>query len=321
MRKRLYILTLALIMIATLQQSVKAAATSLPNAKECESVSVGSEQAENEAYIIKQVSLRDKLKRSPEAQINSFVKKYNKYSEDGNIEKLSDLYSDSYVNNDGFNKKTVLEMMKTSSDTYKNVKYDSKIESIEVSGDYAVLKIKETASGETLKEIEKLKGAGSIVSEIYYTDYLQKEKNQWKISATEISSEKVYLKYGEAKYMDVDITSPDCVPAGSTYEVGIKTVLPGGAFVVGSIVNEEIVYPQQNKKDVYRSIKSDQLARLVKANTNNHNEYATVSIAITRANVTPPAVMLDMTGIAFVMKRVNVISEKDFSKKNIDVKE
>lgn len=324
MRKRLYILTLALIMIASLQQSVKAAATSLPNAKEYESINVNSEQAENEgneAYIIKQVSLRDKLKRSPEAQINSFVKKYNKYSEDGNIEKLSDLYTDSYVNNDGFNKKTVLEMMKSSSDAYKNVKYDSQIESIEVSGDYAVLKIRETARGETTKEIEKLKGTGSIVSEIYYTDYLQKEKNQWKISATEISSEKVYLKYGEAKYMDVDITSPDCVPANSTYEVGIKTVLPGGAFVVGSIVNEEIVYPQQNKKDVYRSIKSDQLARLVKSNNNNHNEYATVSIAITRANVTPPAVMLDMTGIAFVMKRVNVISEKDFSKKNIDEKE
>ena len=49
-----------------------------------------------ETDIIKRVSLRDKFKRSPEAQINSFFKKYNRYSSKNNIEKLKELYSDDY---------------------------------------------------------------------------------------------------------------------------------------------------------------------------------------------------------------------------------
>ncbi len=288
------------------------AAAVLPEIKQNEKVDLDTECGDNpnnkESYIIKQVSFRDKFKRSPEAQINSFIKKYNKYSASSDIEKLKALYSESYINNDGFNKNTVINMMKISSDVYKNVKYKTDIESINVSGDYASVKVKEIAEGETSKPLEKISGSGIVNSEISYTDYLQKENNKWKISATDVAYEKISLKYGEAKYMDIDISAPDCVPAGSEYEAGIKTILPGGSFVVGSIVNEDIVYPQQNKKDVYRNIKSDCLTRILKSNTNNHNEYAAVSILITRAKVEPPAVNIDMTGAAFVMKRVNVFS-------------
>jgi hypothetical protein len=79
-------------------------------------------------------------------------------------------------------------------------------------------------------------------------------------------------------------------------------------FIVGSIVNEEIVFPQQSNKDVFRSIKYDELARILTANKNNNNEYATASVALTRAQVEPASIVLNMTGIAFVMKRVNVLS-------------
>ncbi len=312
--KKICVFTAIFALLCYYSQSADAV-SSIPEIKSCGDINIDvdtdTDCIEGENSIIKRVTLRDKFKKTPEAQISAFLKKYNKYSSSANIEKLKDLYTDSYINNDGFNKNTVIDMMIASSDAYKNVKYETEIINIEVNGDYAVVKVKETAQGETAKKLDKVSDTGFIVSEIYYTDYLQKYNNQWKISATDVHYEKVYLKYGEAKYMDIDITSPDCVPADSEYEVGIKTILPGGSFVVGSIVNEDIVYPQENKKDVYRSVKSDSLTRILRSNNNNHNEYATVSIAITRANVNPPAVMLDMTGAAFIMKRVNVFSARN----------
>ena len=78
--------------------------------------------------------------------------------------------------------------------------------------------------------------------------------------------------------------------------------------MVGSIVNEPIVYPQVQTKDVFRAIKSETLSRVLKANKDGNNEYATISIAITRAKVEPPSFVIDMTGMAFIMKRVNVFS-------------
>lgn len=295
------------VMLFFANQSFAVSAMPQKDANVTVTVDVDDDECE-ETDIIKKVSLRDKLKRTPEAQIRSFFKKYNRYSSKNNIEKLKELYSDDYINNDGFNKETVFKMMEMASGAYKDVSYITNIESIKVDGNYAVVKAYEVAKGETVKSIEKLKDTGSISSEIYYTDYLKKEGNKWKITASEITSEKVELKYGEAKNMIVDVSSPLAVPAGSEYEVSMKAQTPDGVFVVGSIVNEPIVFPQVQAKDVFRSIKSERLARLLTANKDRNNEYATISIAITRAQVEPPSVVISMTGMAFVMRRINVLS-------------
>ena len=303
----LYIIVAIAVMLSFNSKSF--AVPSMPQKDANINVAVSAEDDDfEETDIIKRVSLRDKFKRSPEAQINSFFKKYNRYSSKNNIEKLKELYSDDYINNDGFNKETIFKMMEMASGAYKDVSYVTEIESIKVEGNYAVVKAHELATGETMKVIEKLKDTGSITSEIYYTDYLRKDGNKWKIIATDINSEKVELKYGEAKNMIVDICAPQKVPEGSEYEVTMKTKTPDGVFAVGSIVNEPIVYPQVQAKDVFRSIKSETLSRILKANKDKNNEYATVSIAITRAQVQPPSLVLNMTGMAFVMKRVNVLS-------------
>ncbi|HIS89610.1 TPA: nuclear transport factor 2 family protein [Candidatus Avigastranaerophilus faecigallinarum] len=303
----LYIIVVLAVMLSFNSKSL--AVPSMPQKDANINVAVSAEDDDfEETDIIKRVSLRDKFKRSPEAQINSFFKKYNRYSSKNNIEKLKELYSDDYINNDGFNKETIFKMMEMASGAYKDVSYVTEIESIKVEGNYAVVKAHELATGETIKVIEKLKDTGSITSEIYYTDYLRKDGNKWKIIATDINSEKVELKYGEAKNMIVDICAPQKVPEGSEYEVTMKTKTPDGVFAVGSIVNEPIVYPQVQAKDVFRSIKSETLSRILKANKDKNNEYATVSIAITRAQVQPPSLVLNMTGMAFVMKRVNVLS-------------
>ncbi len=263
-----------------------------------------------ELDVIKKVSFRDKLKKSPEAEIGAFYKKYNKYTSSNNSEKLKELYSDDFLNNDGFNKEIIFKMMEDASSSYKNIKYNTDVHNVVITGNTAIVKVHELATGETTKEIDKLKDNGLIKSEIYYIDYLRKFGKDWKITNTVMLSETVELKYGEAKNITFDMQAPECVSADSDYEVtvDIESNMADAVFLVGSIVNEPIVYPQKQNKDVFRAIKSDSIARILKSNNNGNNEYATLSVAVTRAQVEPTSVVVNMTGMAFAMKRINVLS-------------
>ncbi|MGM9993557.1 MAG: hypothetical protein ACI37R_02365 [Candidatus Avigastranaerophilus sp.] len=314
------VLKTLLILSIILSFSVKAAdaipASAEQTARETGSVST-TDIKESEADIIKRFSLKNKFQRSPEAQIRTFYKNYVKYSEQNNEEKLKSLYSDVFINNDGFNKNTVFKMMEQSIDAYKDITYNSNIENIFAEDNYAMVDVHEFAMGSTTKKNNEIDDYGLITSDIYYTDYLRKEGNKWKITATVIKSEKVSLKYGEAKSMPVDITAPKLVPENCEYDVKVKIDSPDGVLVIGSIVNDRIVFPHSQKKDVFKSLKSDVLERVVRANNNGNNEYVSATIGITRASIEPPKVMFKMTGMAFVMSRVNIINEN----RDTDIKE
>lgn len=290
-----------------------------------------SDEKQDETSIIKKFSLKDKLKRSPQSQVENFIKKYNRYSETNKIEKLKELYSDSYVNNDGFDKNTIFKLMKEAADLYKNVKYTTTVDEIKINGSNAVVSVHETAVGETSEKTDKFDGSGLIESEMNYVNYLRKENGEWKLLATDVRNEKVALKYGEAKNLEVIVNAPECVAGGSEYEVSVKTnfdlknddfihenddeaieyISPDGLFMVGSITNDLIKYPQSASNDVLRAFKAEELARILKSNKEGYNEYATVSIGITRAHIKPPSVVINMTGMAIVMSRVNTIQIKN----------
>ena len=262
----------------------------------------------SEKDIIKRLSIKDKLQKTPEVQIRDFIKKYNRYSEQNKFDKLKELDTENFVNNDGFDRETLFKMIQTATTSYKNIKYTTDIKEIKVNGKYATVKAHETASAQSDKISEKIDDTGIVVSEIDYVDYLVKEGNKWKIQVSEIQSEEVSMKYGEAKNMKVEINVPLCVSAGAQYEADVWANTPDGSFALGSIVNERITYPQDNVKDIFRAIKSEKLSRVLTANNKNDNEYVTVSIALTRAEVEPTAININMTGAAFAMKRVNVVS-------------
>jgi len=262
----------------------------------------------SETEIIKKVSLKNKFKKSPEAEIASFFKKYNKYSEKYNIEKLKNLYSSSFENSDRFDKGALFKMLSASSSLYNSVKCETEIKDMKISGKYASVKVHEILSAKTADTDSKTKDTGIISSDIDYTAFLVKEGNDWKIQASEITSEEVSIKYGEAKTMQTSISAPECVPAGAEYEASIKAATPDGSFVIGSIINENIVYPSKGAKSPFKAVTNEALARVLTANTQGLNEYVSVSIALTRAETSPDKIHINMTGTAFLMKRVNVIA-------------
>ena len=320
MYKKYLILIISLLTFAGVNVQPCKALSAIPQNYDNMTVETADEDSENqETDRIQRVSFRDKFKKSPETQINNFFKKYTKYSIKGDNEKLKELYSENYVNNDGFDKTTVFKMMEAAGEVYKDVKYNIEVQNISVDGNSAIVKVHEKATGVTTKPMPRMGDNGIINSDIFYIDYLQKEGTDWKITNSNVLSEKVELKYGEAKNSVLDIKAPECVTAGAEYEISVNTTTPDGVFVVGSIVNDPIVFPQRQNKDVYRALKNDALARVIKANTDGNNEYATVTLAITRAKVEPAAVVINMTGMAFAMKRVNVFALKNNIKTEEDV--
>lgn len=306
--KSLFITVFILSINLNIANAIPAAAEK--TARETGSVSA-TEIAEEEAVIIKKFSFKNKLQRSPENQIKSFYKNFFKYSEKDEVEKLKSLYSETFINSDGFNKNTIFKMMSESADVYKDITYSSNIEKISADENYAVVDVHEFAMGSTTKKNEEVDDYGIITSDLYYTDFLKKEGNKWKIISTRINNEKLALKYGEAKTMPVTITAPSLVPAGSEYDARVDIKSPDGVLVIGSIINEPIVYPQVKGKEVFRSVKSDILERVIKANNDNYNEYVSATIGLTRATIEPPNVLFKMAGMALVMSRVNVVSERN----------
>lgn len=308
-RKILNLLLITALLFSLGVQSSKAITPAPEKASQTVSINPNEIQ-ESEAEVIKKFRFKNKFQRSPEAQIKSFYKTFSKYSENNEVDKLKSLYSDSFVNNDGFDKNTIFKMMTDSADAYKDIKNTLDVEKVSVEGDNAVVDLHEYAIGSTSKINNNTGDYGLISSDMYYTDYLRKEGGKWKITSTNIKSERVMLKYGEAKNMAIEIIAPQLVTAGTEYNVDVNLSSPDGVMLVGSIVNEQILYPQVQKKDVFRAIKSDALSRVLKANTDGNNEYATATIGVTRVSVEPPKVTVGMTGMAFAMTRINVINAK-----------
>lgn len=324
MNKKLFYLLGIAVVLAYNSFDCAYAITNVPSKAETISVEVETDELEKEdSDIIRKISLKNKFKRSPEAQIENFYKKYNRYSQNNDIKKLKEMYSDIFANNDGFDKDTIFKLMQDASSSYKNVVYDTEIQSIDVNELYATVTAKETSTGETTQKAGKIDDYGAVSSELVYKNYLRKENGKWKITAAEVISETISLKYGEAKKTNISMQAPRVIPAGSEYEAKVRIEAPDGCFVVGSIVNEQIKYPQANAKDVLRAVKSTELARLLTANSENHNEYATISLGITRPHVELPSVVIDMTGMAIMMQRVNVIQKNNViktEKENVDGK-
>lgn len=315
MNKKLFYLLGIAIVFAYSSVNSAFAITNVPSKAETVSVEVETDELEKEdCDIIRKISLKNKFKRSPEAQIENFYKKYNRYSEKNDVKKLKEMYSDDFVNNDGFDKDTIFRLIDEASGSYKNVEYDTKLLTIDVNELYATVTAKETATGETTQTAGKIDDYGFVSSELVYKNYLRKENGKWKITAAEIVSETISLKYGEAKKANISMYAPRVIPEGSEYEAKVRVEAPDGCLIVGSIVNEQIKYPQSNAKDVLRAVKSQELARVLTANTENHNEYASVSLGITRPHVEMPSIVINMTGMAIMMQRVNVLQKNNVIK-------
>ena len=190
------------------------------------------------------------------------------------------------------------------------------IKNIEFSDNYATVFVNETAVATSRDEIGEFTAIGELYSTSQCVYHLEKHGAKWLINSEKIIEETSTLKYGDARYTNIQLNTPKQIGAGKEYTTTLKVDAPKDTVVIASINKENIIYPQEKSEDAFRKMPDDNiLERLFTSNKENVNEYAVASIGITRAeNYTDNQIRVYMGGLAFIMTRINVIPENKFIK-------
>lgn len=253
---------------------------------------------------------------SPYDEVKRVLSSHLKYANSYNIKGLESLYSNNYVNMDGLDRKIYFDLIKKTWESYPDIVYKMDIRNVQLNGDIAVVEVNEyaTATTDSKSEIVNEKGLLESVSNSVY--YLEKINDQWLITSDRIIFEKTFLRYGSAKYIDISLVSPCQVLADSQYTSSLTIDCPEDSFIIASIGQEKITYPQKTAEEVFRKLPEDGvLERMFKSNKDNLNEYSVASFGITKAQIDKGTeIKIYITGLGFVMSRVNVIPKNDFIK-------
>src|SRR5574344_99064 len=249
-------------------------------------------------------------------QIKDLFKVYEMFANRHDLDSLGNLYSDNYINNDGFNKKTYFKSIESTWEECKDITYTTKILSIDVNGDYARVNVEETATGTLYDTMEDTPVAGEVHSKTTGIYHLLKINNRWFISGETALTDESSLPYGDARFMNIEIQSPSQVSSGETYTTTVKVDADSNTFIIGSIDKDVVTYPSSTPKSELRAMPQTQvLERILKANTDNLNEYTIASLAISKAKSSKNGgLRVYMSGLACVMKRVNVVPVNNFIK-------
>lgn len=276
-----------------------------------------SAQIPSQAGIVSEyragISQNREIKNTRES-IKKVLDLQDKYTNDHDFEKLSELYSDNFVNSDGFNKKVYFDLIKKTWDTYPSIMYETEIRSIRFDGDFAVVQAYETARATTLEQTENIEAYGELRSSANTIYYLKKHSGKWIIVAEDILSEKSQLKYGDARFIKMNLKAPEIINAGDEYTAILDMELTDDESAVATIDRQQIIHPLKEADEAFRQLSDENiLERVFVANKLNINEYATASIGIAKAETYDKTkTRVYLSGIAFLMTRVNVIPENKY---------
>ncbi len=236
----------------------------------------------------------------------------NKYDLKG----LATLYSNDFINSDGFNKDIYFKLIDETWKTYPDITYNTEIKNIEFNNNYATVFVHETAVATATDTVGDIQVIGELYSTAKCVYFLEKTGSKWLISSEKIVEETSALKYGDARYINMELNSPKQIGPNKYYTTSLKVDAPDDSVVIASISKENIIYPQTKSDDAFRKMPDDNiLERVFLSNKNNVNEYTVASVGITRAEpYNENQVKVYMGGLAFIMTRVNVIPENKYIK-------
>lgn len=266
-------------------------------------------------------AVRKELKNTEKEIKNSFDLQI-KYSNAHDYEKLKDFYAEKYRNSDAFDRETTFKIIKENYELYPDLKMASTINRLDVNGDYATVDIYEYAQAKDLKR-EDVELTGTLEAFAHTIYYLEKINGKWLITAEQAIEENNSIIFGEAQYLDLKLSAPMIVGAGESYTSTLEVNnLPRKALLMGSIMQTPAVFPlKEDEEDSLRVMEDLALERIFISNKKNINEYNIASIGITRAQPIPNGgVKLYLSGLAFLMTRVNVIPENNYYEKALEEK-
>lgn len=264
----------------------------------------------------------ERQKKEDIKEIKKVISLLTKYSNEHDSEKLATLYDKKYRSYDGFNYDTLLKMLNDTFDSYENLSYKSDLRSINLYGDKAVVNLVDTTEAVISSKSRKMNlkkvppeidlRTGYLEGVCNYAIYLQKINDEWKIIGDNIISEVTAVKYGAARKYPMEFTAPLDVPKDSEYCLTLKMPVKKGVSIAASLAKEKIMYPSIEPEDVFRKVPKDGiLERVVRSNKEGYNEYAIASVGITNTTISPDfsSLTISMSGLAFLMQRVNLFDD------------
>lgn len=257
---------------------------------------------------------QNKIYKSEAKEIKKLFELHQNFANKHDLQGLGTLYADNYINNDGFNKEVYFRSITDTWDECKDITYDTKILSIDIVGDNAYVNVEEKAIGTVFDKLEGSSVAGEIHAKSTGIYHLVKLNGRWVIAGETMISDESSLLYGDARFMDIELIAPLQVGAGEDYTTTVKVDVDENTVIIGSIEHDPVVYPSKTPKGPLRTMpKTNVLERIMKANTNNINEYTVSSLAISKS-VTDKYnnTKIYMAGLACIMKRINVVPRNQY---------
>lgn len=257
-----------------------------------------------------------RIEKNDYNDVISVIKQQDRLVEKYDFEGLKDLYADNFINNDGYNKEVYFSLVKDTWETYPDITYKTYIKNIKVNGNYATVETYETAVATLESDSELIDAVGELNAASGCRYHLEKLSDKWVITGEDVLEEYSTLKFGDARFVKMEFSSPSMVSAGKPYTATLKIDLPSDQIVIASINSEKIVNPSKKPEEKFRRLPEEQiLERMFTANTDNLNEYNVASVGITKAEVSASDnVRVFMNGLAFIMTRVNVVPKNNFAR-------
>ena len=215
-----------------------------------------------------------------------------------------------YVNSDGFNLDVYSKLVEDTWGSYSNIQYAQQVKNISVMGKDAIAEVVETANAQVESQYNLKGNLKSVANNIYF---LKKTKDGWKIVSDVILTEDTYLSFGELVTHQPVLNVPYQTQANKNYTATLEFSAPKDTVAIASINQEKVTFPQESAKENYRKLPEDGiLERFFTANNENTNEYVVASIGLTRPVFENKDLQINITGVAYIIKRVNVVPENKF---------
>ena len=215
-----------------------------------------------------------------------------------------------YVTSDGFSVDVYSKLVEETWTVYPNIQYAHTIKNVTVIDNDAIAEVVETANAQVQSQYDLKGSLKSVANNIYF---LRKTPEGWRILSDVILTENTYLAFGELVNHMPTLTTPYQTLANRNYTATLEYTVPKDAIAIASLNQERVSYPQESMKENYRKLPDDGiLERFFTANGDSTNEYVVASVGLTRPKFEGKDLQIGITGIAYIIKRVNVVPENKF---------
>jgi len=259
---------------------------------------------------------QNKINKAESKQIKQLFKVHEQFANKHDVVGLKSLYSDNYINSDGFNFDAYFKSVEETWEQCKDLTYNAKITSVEVNGNNADVSVIESAIGTIYDKVDRLSITGEIHAKSTSIYHLEKKAGKWYIKGETMLTDESALLYGDARFMNIELIAPTQVGSGETYTTMVIADADDSTVIVGSLEHDPVIYPSTTPNGPLRTMpKTHILERYIRANTDNINEYAVASLAISKSTTDKfGGTKVYMAGIACLMKRINVVPKNNFVK-------